>query len=68
MKGTVKFYNAEKGYGFIKGSDGEYFVHVKDFKNIPHGRVLKGGEIAEFEPQQNDKGKAAKNVYVSMVF
>jgi CspA family cold shock protein len=61
-KGTVKWFNEAKGYGFIKRQSGEdVFVHFKSI--IGEGfRTLKEGEEVEFEVEQGPKGLQAKNV------
>jgi CspA family cold shock protein len=62
--GTVKFFNAEKGYGFISREDGsDVFVH---FSNIQAGgyRSLDAGQQVEFEVGQGRKGDEAQNVRV----
>jgi len=61
-KGTVKWFNEAKGYGFIKRQTGEdVFVHFKSI--IGEGfRTLKEGEEVEFEVEQGPKGLQAKNV------
>jgi CspA family cold shock protein len=62
--GTVKFFNAEKGYGFISREDGDdVFVH---FSNIQGGgyRTLEQGQQVEFEVGQGRKGDEAQNVRV----
>lgn len=62
--GTVKFFNAEKGYGFISrdGAD-DVFVH---YSNIEGGgyRSLEAGQTVEFEVGQGRKGDEAQNVRV----
>jgi CspA family cold shock protein len=62
--GTVKFFNAEKGFGFISrdGAD-DVFVH---YSNIEGGgyRSLEAGQAVEFEVGQGRKGDEAQNVRV----
>ena len=62
--GTVKFFNAEKGYGFIsrEGAD-DVFVH---YSNIEGGgyRSLEAGQTVEFEVGSGRKGDEAQNVRV----
>lgn len=60
MKGTVKFFNEGKGYGFIAGEDGkEYFVHVS---GVQGGAELREQDTVEFEVTQGDRGPKAVNV------
>lgn len=60
MKGKVKFYNENKGFGFIAGEDNkDYFFHVSQ---IQGSDVLEENDAVEFTPTQNDKGLAAHNV------
>ena len=49
MKGTVKWFNPQKGYGFINAEDGtEYFAHQTQIK-MDGFRKLDEGDIVEFE-------------------
>ncbi|MEP6465196.1 MAG: cold shock domain-containing protein [Parafilimonas sp.] len=60
-KGTVKFFNDAKGFGFITGSNGkDYFVHSSTL----NGSVLSEGTKVEFEGRQGQKGLEAINVVV----
>jgi CspA family cold shock protein len=60
MKGTVKWYNARKGYGFIQGEDDQdVFVHRTA---IPMDISLNEGDEVEFEVEKSDRGPQAKNV------
>ena len=60
-KGTVKFFNETKGFGFIKeeNSDKEYFVHVSGLLD-----EVKENDSVEFELQEGRKGLNAVNVKV----
>lgn len=61
-QGTVKFYNANKGYGFIKRSTGEdVFVHQTAIMGGGY-KSLSEGEQVEFEIKQGNKGPEATNV------
>lgn len=62
--GTVKFFNAEKGFGFISREQGDdVFVH---FSNIQADgfRTLEEGQQVEFEIGQGRKGEEAQKVRV----
>jgi CspA family cold shock protein len=61
-KGTVKWFNDSKGYGFISQTEGEdVFVHFSSM--VGDGfRTLAEGEEVEFELATNDKGCQAANV------
>lgn len=60
MEGEVKFFNKFKGFGFIKGDDGEdYFVH---FSSINKGVYLEEKDKVKFTASKNEKGYCALNV------
>jgi cold shock protein len=60
--GTVKWFSAEKGYGFIKPESGEdVFVHFSVIQATGY-RSLAEGQTAEFEITQGQKGPQAANV------
>ena len=62
QQGTVKWFNAKKGYGFISGQCGnDVFVHVSAL-NMDGFKELKDGEKVEFEVRDGDKGPQAANV------
>lgn len=64
MQGTVKFFNTEKGYGFISREGGEdLFVHFSQIVGEGH-RNLEAGQAVEFEVGQGRKGDEAQNVTV----
>ena len=61
-KGTVKWFNTSKGYGFItRESGGDVFVHYKSIAGEGF-RSLQEGEQVEFEVEETDKGLQAINV------
>jgi CspA family cold shock protein len=61
-KGTVKWFNGAKGYGFISRSNGEdVFVHFKAINSNGY-KTLNEGDKVEFEVQQGPKGLQAANV------
>ncbi|MBQ6376857.1 MAG: cold-shock protein [Lachnospiraceae bacterium] len=61
-KGTVKWFNAEKGYGFITGEDGnDVFVHFSAIQGEGF-KSLDEGQAVEFDVQQGARGPQAANV------
>lgn len=61
-KGTVKWFNGEKGYGFISRENGEdVFVHFSAI-NMEGYKTLEEGQEVEFEVVQGEKGPQATNV------
>lgn len=61
-EGTVKWFNSQKGYGFIEMDGGsDVFVHYNEIQG--HGfKSLDEGERVRFEVRTNDKGDHAANV------
>ena len=60
MEGKVKWYNVQKGYGFIAGDDGkDYFMHSSQ---VPEGIVPKENEAVSFDAKETDKGLQAYSV------
>jgi cold shock protein len=57
MKGTVKFFNDEKGFGFITTEEGkDVFVHNSEFADDV---TLNEGDSVEFDVEQGDRGPKA---------
>ena len=60
MKGKVKMFNSERGFGFITGEDGkDAYVHSSA---IEGGATLAPGDGVEYEVESNDRGLRAKSV------
>ena len=62
-QGTVKWFNAEKGYGFIAvdGGGADVFVHYSAIATSGY-RTLEEGQKVEFDVTQGQKGPQAENV------
>ena len=61
-RGRVKWFNENKGYGFIKQEDGpDVFVHFSAIKEEGFKTLAEGQEV-EFEVTQGEKGPQAANV------
>ena len=60
--GTVKFFNAEKGYGFISRDEGDdVFVHFSQIQGEGY-KTLEDGQRVEFDVGPGRKGEEAQNV------
>ena len=66
MKGTVKWYNARKGYGFITPDDNsdDVFVHATSLKECGLKKLYTGSEVT-YETDEDKKGKRAKLIKVT---
>ena len=62
--GTVKFFNNEKGYGFISREQGDdVFVHYSNIQGDGY-KTLEEGQQVEFDVAPGRKGEEAQNVHV----
>lgn len=62
MEGTVKWFNAEKGYGFITGNDGnDVFAHYSQIQKEGF-KTLEEGEKVSFDVVSGPKGPQAENI------
>ena len=63
QKGTVKFFNDSKGFGFIKTENGEeVFFHKTNVKDTGFRNILRQGDAVEFESKSEQRGKRAINI------
>ena len=63
QKGTVKFFNEKKGYGFITKEDGnDVFVHFTSIESDDDFKTLKQDQAVEFEIESDDRGDKAVKV------
>ncbi len=61
-KGTVKWFNAKKGFGFLTDEEGnDVYVHFSAL-NMKGFKVLDEGDSVEFEVEPTDRGPQAVNV------
>jgi CspA family cold shock protein len=64
MNGTVKWFNSDKGFGFITGDDGnDVFAHYSQI-NSGGFKTLEEGQKVSFEVAQGPKGPQAENITV----
>lgn len=62
ITGKVKWFNENKGYGFILGENGkDIFVHYSEIRDDGY-RTLAEGEVVEYELMDSPKGPQAKGV------
>lgn len=62
MKGTVKMFNKEKGFGFIRAEDGQdVFFHYSAIVMDGY-KTAAEGELVEFDREESDRGLRASNV------
>jgi CspA family cold shock protein len=68
ITGTVKFFNNDKGYGFIQPDDGsrDVFVHVSAVTSSGLGMLSEGQRVTfEVEPDKRGKGPKAINLHAA---
>ena len=62
MKGTVKWFNAKKGFGFISAEEGKDVFDLFSAFNMEGFKVLEDGDNVEFDVTDGEKGPQASNV------
>jgi cold shock protein len=64
MNGTVKWFNSEKGFGFITGEDGnDVFAHFSQIKSNGY-KNLEEGQKVSFDVVKGPKGLQAENITI----
>ncbi|WP_138206044.1 cold-shock protein [Haloimpatiens lingqiaonensis] len=64
MTGTVKWFNSEKGFGFITGEDGkDVFAHFSQI-NTDGFKTLEEGQKVSYDVAQGQKGPQAENITI----
>ena len=61
MRGKVKWFNSEKGFGFIEQDGKDIFVHYSQIEQDGF-KTLNEGELVEFDLYQSERGMQAKHV------
>ena len=66
VRGTIKWFNHRKGYGFIQRDDGiqDVFVHANEFRSESDVYWVRDGDAVEFEVEQVSRGPKAVDVTV----
>ena len=63
MKGKIKMFNKEKGFGFIRSTDGkDVFFHYSSILQEGY-KTAEPDEEVEFEVEESDRGPRAKNIH-----
>ena len=61
VRGTVKWFNESKGFGFIESNGKDYFVHFSAIQGSGFKTLAEGAAVT-FKPGQGQKGPQAENV------
>ncbi|MDZ7716077.1 MAG: cold shock domain-containing protein [Balneolaceae bacterium] len=63
-QGKIKFFDTQKGFGFIAPDDGgdDIFVHKNNVEDLGYNQGFEDGEAVEFEVEETPKGLSATNV------
>ena len=66
-QGTVRWFDPERGFGFLAPEDGsaDLFVHVSEIVDDRGTRLLREGQVVEFEAGEGDRGPQARSVRVT---
>lgn len=61
INGVVKWFNDQKGFGFVAAQGKDYFIHYKEIQTEGF-KSLKEGDQVRFEPSQSPKGPVASQL------
>jgi len=61
INGVVKWFNDQKGFGFVQSGGKDYFIHFKEIQSEGF-KSLKEGDKVSFEAAQSPKGPIAKSL------
>ncbi len=64
INGVVRWFNDQKGYGFVESGGKDYFIYFKEIK-MDGFKSLKEGDKVSFEPSQSPKGVVATQLVVT---
>lgn len=64
QQGKIKFFDSQKGFGFISPDDGgkDIFVHRNNIEDLGYNEGFEDGEAVEFEVEETPKGLSATSV------
>jgi len=64
QQGKIKFFDSQKGFGFISPDEGnkDIFVHRNNVENLGYDQGFEDGEAVEFDVEETPKGLSAINV------
>jgi CspA family cold shock protein len=67
MQGTVRWFDVDKGFGFLAPDDGtaDVFVHVSEVEELKGSRLLREGQVVEFEVGEGQRGPQALRVRIT---
>lgn len=67
MRGTVRWFDARRGYGFIIPEDGgpDVFLHRRVLQDSAHVRRLLPGQAVEYDVRQTEQGSKATKVVIT---
>ncbi len=65
VQGVVRWFNSERGFGFVASEGVDYFIHYKEINSTAGFKTLKEGQRVRFTAGVSPKGKVAKGLQVA---